>query len=340
MKSRIFLLVFISLVLGFSFKVFSQSFETIEIGKGGPPKWSPDGTKLAFMSDGWLCVADAEGKGELKKIAEVNPHVFDWMSDSEFMVWEIERGDYKIGPGMIGRLKTVTLDGKVVQIAEDKTTRRQEPNISGLTILNDGTVGYYEGRFSLPEKDKVFKVIKQGRLKLEDAKKQWKIDFWQGGPGSQIYLRTIDGKQEKRIPNPKGYDCLQLSPDNSTILAANNHGPDYGLFVLDLDGKELAYLGGGLEDTIDLGHGITGRIERSTPKWAPDSKKMAAMFYAEDEWNVIGTDLVVIDVDGNERTRLTNTPDEIETNPVWSPDGMRIAYFGSKSNKIYVLKLK
>lgn len=340
MKRRILLPALMLLFLGFASEALTQVFETLEIGKGsGSPKWSPDGAKLSFMSEGWLCVMDADGKGLKQKITNaVSPRSFDWISDSEFVVWEIERLDYKIGRGMIGRLKTVTLDGKVLQIAEGKAVGRQEPDISGPTILNDGTVGYYEGRFSLPEKDKVFKVIKKGKLQLEDAEKQWKVDFFQGEPGSQIYLRTINGKQEKKIPNPKGYDCLQISPDGTKILADNPQGPDYGILVLDLDGEVLSCLGGGLEDTVELKPGISGRIEGCTVKWSPDSKRIVGMFYAQDEWNVIATDLVVMNMNGTGRIRLTNTPDEIEANPSWSPDGTKIAYV--RSGKIFIIRLE
>jgi dipeptidyl aminopeptidase/acylaminoacyl peptidase len=38
------------------------------------------------------------------------------------------------------------------------------------------------------------------------------------------------------------------------------------------------------------------------------------------------TDLWLYDRDRNARTRLTNTPDEVELSPLWSPDSRRVAY--------------
>jgi YVTN family beta-propeller protein len=63
-------------------------FERIEIATGDAPHWSPDGKKLAFMSGGWLCVRSADGKGEIKKIAQIGINSLDWMSDSEFVFTE------------------------------------------------------------------------------------------------------------------------------------------------------------------------------------------------------------------------------------------------------------
>jgi Tol biopolymer transport system component len=337
MKSRELLLVLISLVLSLSFKAYCQTYEIIEIRDGSSPRWSPDGSKLAFMSEGWLCVTDADGKGQVQKIAQVNPYILEWMDDSSFVVKEIERTRSAGKRVRIERMKTVTLDGRVEQIVEEKIYKRQEPNIAGPYILNDGTVGYYEGRFSLPEKDKVFKVIKQGKSTFKGVAQQWRVNYIQRG--SEIRLWTIDGQQEKRIPNPKGYDFLQLSPDGSKILAVNNHGPDYGTFILDLDGKELAYLGG-IEDSIELKPGIYAWADGSMAKWSPDSKRIVGMYNAQDERTVIATDLFIVNADGTERIRLTNTPDEIECYPIWSPDGTKIAYTGYNSNKIYILNLK
>jgi hypothetical protein len=355
MKSRNLIVGMLSLlVLSIIFTISTKSqkteemplYEPILIGTGGSPHWSPDGTKLAFFSGGWLCVKSADGKGETKKVAEIGYVSFEWMSDSEFVVTERLREGGKRSRSM--RMKTLTLGGKETLIKEaggvSKAVGKGNitvPTMVGPYFLPDGTIGYYKGDADLPVKDKVFKIIKQGKLKPEQAVKQWMVDFFQPGPGADIILRTVDGTQEKRIPNPKGYDCLQLSPDGSKILAYNGHGLDdgrYGLWILGLDGKELAYLGSGVEDTVELKPGVFGTPEGSTLRWSPDGKRILGFFYAQNEVTVVATDLFIVNADGTERIRLTNTSDEIEENASWSPDGGKIAY--TKDGKICVMKIK
>jgi hypothetical protein len=58
----------------------------------------------------------------------------------------------------------------------------------------------------------------------------------------------------------------------------------------------------------------------SWPDWSPDGSKM--VFSGADQQ---GFDLYVMNADGTDVTRLTNTPGD-ETTPAWSPDGASIAF--------------
>jgi Tol biopolymer transport system component len=56
-----------------------------------------------------------------------------------------------------------------------------------------------------------------------------------------------------------------------------------------------------------------------------------------------GSDFYIINIDGSGRVQITDTPDKIEMDPEWSPDGSKIAYWTDISHRrgeIWVIKLK
>jgi dipeptidyl aminopeptidase/acylaminoacyl peptidase len=50
------------------------------------------------------------------------------------------------------------------------------------------------------------------------------------------------------------------------------------------------------------------------------------LVFAANDNQTFSADLAVINVDGSGRMKLTDTPDDSESQPVWSPDGARIAF--------------
>ena len=61
----------------------------------------------------------------------------------------------------------------------------------------------------------------------------------------------------------------------------------------------------------------------ATPGTGSGSGKVV---FAVNDNQTFSSDLAVINVDGSGRTKLTNTADDSESQPVWSPDGTRIAF--------------
>jgi len=308
-------------------------FETILIGTGGAPKWSPDGAKIAFIAeDGWLTIADAEGKGEYKKVAPANFGSFYWMDSTAFLTTS---KDYKEENGKkvarILRLKTLTIDGKENIIKEDTVPKLHAPNIEGPIFLKDGTVGYYEGPFHRPPEEKVFKVIKPGKLKSQEATKELKATTPEGYVGrGPIFLVSIDGSINKEITKTNtAYRFPELSPDGTKIAAKSMRGD---IVVLDTSGNELANIGRGI-------------IPKQGPigGWSPDSKQLVyalTVSGGEDGQFTVASELYIVNCDGTGKTQITDTPDEVELEPSWSPDGSKIACVSLNTGEIFVIKVK
>jgi len=251
-------------------------------------------------------------------------------------------------------IKRLRIDGEIETIVEAHHTSGEGRVISAPIVLNDGTVGYSEAPISegrAHEEDRTFRIIKLGRLSLDSALKQITImpsyvlrDFKQKGildSDEGIWLESADGTTRRQILCKDGFNAYrnpQLSPDGTKVLGENPYR--HGMWVLDLDGKKLAYLDGDSKDSVVFAPGVVGWAVGVTAKWSPDSRQIVYMVSAEDGHTVITTDLFLINADGTGKTRLTNTPDVLEAYPIWSPDGTRIAYVTDIGSKIYVMRVK
>jgi len=313
-------------------------FERIEIATGGAPHWSPDGTKLAFISGGWLCVKSADGKGEIKRVAEIHPDFFEWMSDSEFVVYEREypkAESIAVHPRL--SIKRITIDGRVTPVVRDTTfSRASPPKITKPMVLPDGTIGYYECKGGYQDWEcKEFKIIKQGKLKPDSALKQMvaiTVPIEISSAWGEIWLETVDRTVRKKITPGKEYIFAELSPDGSKILA--DYGP--AEFVLDLKGNVILDLGKYRPQTT-LPNCLAYIVGA---QWSPDGKKILYYVEVEDGHEVYDMDIYIINTDGTGNTEIATAPEETEAGASWSPDGTRIVYVNGTTGKIYVVKMK
>jgi Tol biopolymer transport system component len=333
------------LVVVFSITTKSQKpedqpkFERIEIGTGGPPHWSPDGGKLAFISGGWLCVRRSDGKGEIKRVAETQPDFFEWMSDSEFVVYEREYPKAEriaVMPRL--SIKRITIDGQVTNVVKDTTfSKTSPPKITKPMVLPDGTVGYYECEGGFKDWGcNVFKIIKQGKLSPDSAKKQWRCVITPY-PTGDISVESIDHTVKKKVTSGKQkYSFPRLSPDNTKILAeVASYTSD--IAILDLQGNQLCRLDVGAKH---ISPGLFTVASSVNASWAPDSKKILYHLSTEDGHEVYDLDIYIVNADGTGKIQIAATPNEKEGGASWSPNGRKIAYVNGTTGKIYVVKVK
>jgi Tol biopolymer transport system component len=92
------------------------------------------------------------------------------------------------------------------------------------------------------------------------------------------------------------------------------------MYVMNIDGTGLTNLGKGYR-----------------PSWSPDNNYLVYMITEDDGHRILSSDLYSIKIDGTEKTNLTNTSDNLEMNPDWSPDGKKIAYDVLDERAIYLM---
>ena len=154
--------------------------------------------------------------------------------------------------------------------------------------------------------------------------------------GAEIYLSEPDGTNIRRLTeNTAGDGFPALSPDGKKIVfdSARNRpagvtGPFSELFLMNTDGSDQTLL-----------------LRGSSGAWSPDSKSIA--FHASASGSGVpirndpgapasDSDIFTLNVDDwltglAVPTNVTNSPDAIEDDADWSPDGQTLVFTSHKT---------
>ena len=152
-------------------------------------------------------------------------------------------------------------------------------------------------------------------------------------PPAEIYSMTADGGGQQRITNDTDIQTdPEWSPDGSTI-AYSQWCPvpgepgvfDLGMSLMNRDGTNQRAL-----------LGCSARRDIVTADWSPDGRRLVVEIATPRPSGRAPrsrqSDLAIINADGTGLRRLTRTA-ALETHPVWSPDGRRIAFTGDRHVK-------
>ena len=295
---------------------------------GTLPFWSPDGRQAGFFADGKLKILTLPD-GSIDVLCDApNPRGGAWSPAGEIL----------FSPQSLGPLYRIAAKGGVPVAATALDASRQESSHSDPVFLPDG---------------RRFLYLAQAARLIDDAIAIGSLDE---GPasGTSILMAGVEsgpryaagdgdrgwllfGRQQNLMAQPFDPRRVQLSGSpavvarpvrrqadktlgavsvarNGALLVVTDPAPARQLRWMNRDGTVAGMLG-------DPGKYLAARI-------SPDGKQIATV---QREALELGKSIWVVDLDRNVDSRITNLGEADD--PVWSPDGKRLAFAWHKGGE-------
>jgi dipeptidyl aminopeptidase/acylaminoacyl peptidase len=276
------------------------------------PRWSPDGSKIAFTEYGYnsLFVMDQNGsnKSQLSNDKGVG-FMFQWSADSrEVLVRDIR---FENTAGQVKRCQaawSIDMTGNKTRMTEDVT--RMEPAAWRYGINGEKKVISLDAKvISQPAK-----YLTKSVAATINSQAGVNISLIVNKEG----LSVVNARGNKTLINNKPSFCPALSPDGTKI--AFNEVNDIYIINIDGTGKQL------------LARGFN-------PTWA-NNNQIIFEKSTDDGHTYTSSDLYMINVNGSGLKALTTTSDKMEMCPCVSPDGSKVVFTSFTDGQIYTADLK
>jgi len=294
------------------------------------PFWSPDSRFIAFGDGTKVKRIDVSG-GPVQTIVDLpaGAGVGFWASDGTMLV-----GNRGAGPGM---WRVSPTEGTASQITKADTSRQERAH-GFPVLLPDGRHFLYTRLAASPENAGVFlgsldaKPDAQGsRRILPVQSSSMYVPPVGSGPGHLVFLQD-------RVLMAQPFDAKRFELSGEPVALAEQIGTlgAYGFFSVSATGA-LAYRVGGVDANnrqltwYDRQGNALGSVGQPVdfqgqPVISPDG---GAVAIARIDRQAAFSDIWVHDLARNTDSRLTSGPGS-SANPVWSPDGSKIAFGNSR----------
>ena len=268
------------------------------------PAWSPDGKRIAFVSD-------RDGHVNVRNSPNYEIYVMDADGSNQQNLTNDPDND---------RHPSWSPDGKRIVFSSYRDNDRDH-NIEIYVMDADG--GNPERLTNNLTEDEYPSWSPDGKRIAFSARRDGHVEN-KFGITYEIYVMDADGGNEQRLTNNRNNDWAPVwSPDGKRIAFKSDRKGDvvnWDIYVIDADGGNPQNL-------------TENRVYDSSPSWSPDGKRIV-FSSNRDRDRIRNSDIYVMDADGGNLQNLTNNPDS-DGSPAWlnspfsvSPAGKKFTMWG------------
>ncbi len=277
------------------------------------PRWSPDGSKIAFTKFGYdeLFVVNADGSDK-KRISDAIGvgYLFQWGADSRELLVRDTRWE-NTGELMERRCQAiwvVDIDGNKMRMTAD--AEEMQPAAWHYAANGMKTIVAPDAKVI----QKRLKPLAAGVAKQVAQLPANKISFYFDCEN----LYTVNEYGEKTLINEGPSFCPALSPDGKKV-AFNQMGE---VTVMNIDGTNKVIIGRGFN-----------------PCWVNNSQIVFERT-TDDGHDFTSGELYMAKIDGSSIKQLTSSSSRIEMQPQVSPDGKKITFVSYSDGQVYIADFK
>lgn len=277
----------------------------VDVEAAMDPAWSPDGSYLAFTGaryEGiWIVRPDGSDLRQLSDEPAAG-YGFSWSPDGRVLLARVSRYE---GPRRLSAVKVFDVETGTARLL---TTYRPLMPALPHWAPDGGRAYLYTGGD--------LEMLDAGSAPAGKTAAEQRVLL---SAGEHLVRADLATGAVERIAPPGDAPALNLarSPDGTRAVFEVMGG---SMYVMGVDGTGL----------VDLGRG-------HRPQWSPDGTSIVYMLTEDDGHTFVASDLYAVRADGTGRVRLTDTPERLEMNPAWSPDGRWIAFDSMDEGALFLL---